>query len=78
MPADISEIDLPPSYRLYLINLAASLRKMADKDSKNAQARLKKDYDKHVLFEPRVAAGDHVFSERPPLMEFPTDRRAYK
>lgn len=38
---------------------------MANTSTKKDQTKYKVDYDKHVLFEPHVAAGDSVFVEWP-------------
>lgn len=39
-----------------------------DTNSEKAQAQFKKNYDKHVRFEPRFTPGNYVFIKRPALL----------
>lgn len=78
MRPDVSENDSPLAYRLRLIHRAALIRKTANTNSKKAQTLHKKNYDKHVRFGSRFAAGDYVLIERPPLLASAARHMAYK
>lgn len=50
---------------------------MAGTNSKKGQVQYKKNYEKHVRFEPGFAAGDYAFAEGPQLLAFGADCIAY-
>lgn len=78
MHPDISEIDCPLAHRLHLIHRVALLRNIDDMNTKKTQARYKKDYDRHVHFEPSFAVNHYLFLENHPLMASDVDRMAFK
>lgn len=67
MSPDVSEIDAPLTDILRLIHRAPLSENTMDMNTKEAQSRYKKDYDKHGGSESRSAAGGYVFVERLPL-----------
>lgn len=68
MSPDVDEFDAYLASGVRLKCRVSLPRKMADKNSRKPQARHKKDYDKHVQFEPCFEAGDYDFVELPPLV----------
>lgn len=77
-PPDVSGVNSLLANRLRLIHRAALLRKNSDTVSINGRSEYKKDYDRHVRFYLRFAAGEYVFVERPPLMASSSDRLAFE
>lgn len=67
----------PIAYHLLLIHVAALLRNMENMNFKKAQKQYEKNYDNHGRFEPRFAAGDHVFIKRPTPIAHTADRMAH-
>lgn len=77
MPPDVSEISSAIAYRIRMIHRETLLKKMVDSISKKEQTRYKKDFDKHVWFEPCFAADDYVFIKRPLLMAFVAEHMSF-
>lgn len=77
MPPNVSEFDSPLAYRQCFIHGAAPLNKMAETNSKKAQALDKDDYDKHAWLGLCFATAHYVFVERLLLVSSAADDMAF-
>lgn len=73
---EVSRIDSPFIYRLFVMHKPALPRNVADRSTKKPQAQYRRKYDKHIRSDSRVAAGEYILVECPLLVTTVADLMA--